>query len=180
LDCYLTVVYGPPLAGKTTLAWELARTLPDKTAVVSVDQLLGGSIAVPDEDELRELEMVHTQLRLLVANYLKNRYHVVVEGPFCFETRGGLLSYEADIDQLVALMRNLARRAVIVKLDADPDMLRERARVSGREGELEAALRLRGAYRPRYGDRFRSFDSGTMAAGEIAAEARAFLTEGVT
>ena len=59
----LIVIYGPPLAGKTTLAWELARSLPGKTAVVSIGQLIEGSIAVPDKNVIAELEMVHTQMR---------------------------------------------------------------------------------------------------------------------
>jgi adenylate kinase family enzyme len=164
----LIVIYGAPLAGKTTVAWELARSLGEKVAVVSADQLLSGSIAVSDADAAAELEMAHTQLRLMVANYLKNRYHVVVEGPFFFER-------EADIDQLVALMRHLAQRSMIVRLDVSEAVLAARAGATGREDELAAALRIRTAAKGRYGDRFRSFDSGSMSAIEIAASVRESL-----
>jgi broad-specificity NMP kinase len=171
----LIVIYGAPLAGKTTVAWELARSLGEKAAVVSADQLLSGSIAVSDADAAAELEMAHTQLRLMVANYLKNRYHVVVEGPFFFERDGVLHNLEADIDQLVALMRHLAQRSMIVRLDVSEAVLAARAGATGREDELAAALRIRTAAKGRYGDRFRSFDSGSMSAIEIAASVRESL-----
>ena len=177
---YLVVIYGPPLAGKSTVAWELARALPGKAAVVSADQLLGGSIAVSDPDAEAELEMAHTQLRLFVANYLKNRYHVVVEGPFCFERDGVLHNFEAEIDQLVALMRNLAQRALIVRLDIDEAVLAGRAREAGREAELPGALRIRAASKGRYGERFRAYDSGAMSAQAIATDVRETLTREMT
>ena len=173
----LVVIYGPPFAGKSTVAWELARSLAGKAAVVSTDHLTSGSIAVPDPDGFAELAMAHTQLRLLVANYLKNRYHVVVEGPFLFEHAGVLHSYEAEIDQLIALMRNLAPRALVVRLDAPDDVLRARAAAAGREAELPGALRLRAAARPRYGHRFLAFDTGAMAVGEVAAQVAERLAE---
>jgi hypothetical protein len=173
---YLVVIYGAPFTGKSTLAWELARSLPGKTAVVSTDQLASGSIAVPDADAEAELEMVHTQLRLLVANYLKNRYNVVVEGPFAFLRQGRLLSFESDIDQMLGLMRNLAPRPLVVRLDASEPVLRERAMAEGRQDDLEAALRIRGAARPRYGERFLSFDTVSMRPDEIARTVRDALT----
>lgn len=173
----LIVIYGPPLAGKSTVAWELARSLDGKTAVVSTDHLLGGSIAVPGPDPLAELEMAHTQLRLFVANYLKNRYNVVAEGPFFFERDGVLHSFEAEIDQLIALMRNLARRSLIVRLDVDDDALSKRAQAATRESEIDAARRIRTAARGRYGERFRSFDSGAMSPQEIAIAVRGALTQ---
>ena len=80
----LAVIYGPPLVGKSAVAHALARSLPGKTAVVSLDHLLYGAIVTPDNDASAELEMVHIQIRLLVANYLKNKYHVVVEGQFIY------------------------------------------------------------------------------------------------
>ena len=173
---YLVVVYGAPLAGKTTVAWELARSLPGKAAVVSTDQLTAGSIAVSDADAEAELEMAHTQLRLLVANYLKNRYLVVVEGPFSFEREGRLISFEHDIDQLVALMRHLAPRALVVRLNASEAVLRERALQTGREAELEPTLRMRTASKQRYGERFLSFDTDSMRPDEIASAVRDSLT----
>ena len=166
---YLVVVYGPPLSGKTTVAWEIASALPGKTAVVSVDQLLGGSIAIPDEDARAELEMVHTQLRLLVANTLKNRYHVVVEGPFYFERGGVWHNFEAEIDQLVALMRQMTEKALVVRLIASDEELARRAGAAGREGELEEARVMATKYKARYGERFRSFDSGKTSKAEIVA-----------
>ena len=173
----LVVIYGAPFSGKSTVAWELARSLDGKTAVVSTDQLLSGSIAVPDADPVAELEMAHTQLRLFVANYLKNHYNVVVEGPFCFEREGSLYNYETAIDQLIALMHNLWRQSLIVRLDIDEDVLTQRAQAAGRQQELKAALRVRIAMKGRYGERFRAFDSGVMSPQEIAAVIRGVLTQ---
>ena len=174
---HLIVIYGPPLAGKTTVAWALARSFEEKAVVVSVDALLGGSIAVPDAEAQAELAMVHTQVRLLVATYLKNGYQVVVEGPFLFERGGVLRSFEAEVDQLVALMRHLTEAALIVRLGASEAVLAERARAAGREEELATALRTAPAYKERYGRRFRAFDTGVTAVDAIVGELRAALAE---
>jgi tRNA uridine 5-carbamoylmethylation protein Kti12 len=150
---HLIVIYGAPLSGKTSLARALAWTMPGKTARVGIDAMYHDSIAVPDEDAVAELEMVHTQARLLVANYLKHGYHTIVEGSFYYERDGELHRYEHDIDQLVALMRNLAQGPLIVRLAASEELLRRRAGETGREDEVDAALRIESAYRPRYGER---------------------------
>ena len=84
----LIVIYGAPLTGKSTLAGALGRSMPGKTAIVSTDYLVSQAIAVPDPDRAAELDMAHLQLRLLVANYLKNGYNVIVEGPFLFDEAG--------------------------------------------------------------------------------------------
>jgi predicted kinase len=168
----LVIIYGAPLAGKSTLAWELGRALEGKTAVVSSDQLLAGSIAVPDADHEAELEMAHVQLRLLVANYLKNGYNVIVEGPFIFECAGALYSYEADIDQLIALMRHLTEEALIVRLTAPEAVLSSRSQQSGLD--VATVLRIARAFKPRYG-RFHEFDTAAQDSSEIAMELRQVL-----
>jgi ribose 1,5-bisphosphokinase PhnN len=165
----LIVIYGPPLAGKTTLAWALARTFPTKTAVVSSDQLRAGAIAVPDPDAIAELALVHVQLRLLVANYLKNGYDVVVEGAYLFEVGGERRSLETEVDQLLALMRHLAPKRVAVRLTAPAAELRQRALATGRDAESEAAVRLSEAYGPRVGPGSLTFDSAAQRPSEIAA-----------
>jgi hypothetical protein len=149
--------------------------MPGKTAVVSAEQLLDGAIAVPDADAAAELEMVHIQLRLLVANYLKNRYNVVVEGPFLYERGGEVHGFEADVDQLIALMRNLASRALIIRLDAEDAVLAQRAAETGREGELATALRLQGMFKARYGARLLSFDTGMTPVTAIVARAQEYF-----
>ena len=146
-----------------------------KAAVVSADQLLEGAIAVPDADALAELEMAHIQLRLLVANYLKNRYHAVVEGPFLFERGGVLHSFEAEVDQLIALMRNLAAKTLVIRLDASGAVLMQRAQATGREAELATALRLRPAFKARYGNRLLAFDSGATTTAEMVARVEEFF-----
>jgi hypothetical protein len=139
LASYLVVIYGTS-ASRNEAAWRLARTLPGKSAVVAVDRLLDGAIARPGEDAAAELDMVHTQLRLLVANYMKNGYNVVVEGAFWHERDGRMHRYEQDIDQLVALMRNMTRKALTAHL---------------RGPEAEGF-----EYRERYGANAASFDAG--------------------
>jgi tRNA uridine 5-carbamoylmethylation protein Kti12 len=164
----LIVIYGAPFSGKSSLAWAVARNLPGKTAVVSVDQLLSGAIATPDSDTDAELEMVHIQLRLLTANYLKNRYNVVVEGPFLFERHGRVVDYQAEIGQLIALMRQLIQAQLIVQLEAPDDVTLQRARDAGRETEADAALRMRDAYdKTRYAGHALRLDSGEQPLGVL-------------
>jgi hypothetical protein len=138
VSSYLTVIYGASEAN-SRLAWHLARTMPGKSAVLSVEGLLSGAIAQSSEDSAAELDMAHTQLRLLVANYMRNGYNVVVEGVFFHNRDGQIHRYEQDIDQLVALMRNMTQRAVTVYL-RDPE---------GEDGF---------EYRTRYGVNALSFD----------------------
>ena len=148
LSSYLVVIYGTAAASRDT-AWQLARTLPGKSAVLSVDGLLAGAIASSDDDVPAELDMAYIQLRLLVANYMRNGYHVVVEGAFFHERDGQTHRHEQDIDQLVALMRNMTRKALMVHL-----------RPSGEGSRFE--------YRQRYGGNALSLhaDGGSAAAAE--------------
>jgi predicted kinase len=171
----LVVIYGAPRSGKSTLAQQIGRSMGSKTAIVSTDHLLGPAIPVADADPVAELDMVHVQLRLLVANYMKSGYNVIVEGPFYFERGGALHSYEADVEQLIALMRHLTSQAVVVRLQADAAVLAERARALGRESALATTLSIDAAYKERYGVRFYSFDSGLRSAQDIAAEVIAAL-----
>lgn len=163
---YLVVIYGAPLSGKSSVAWQLARSMPGKAAVVSVDQLLDGSIAQPSNDAMAELEMAHTQLRLLVANYMKNGYHVVVEGPFYHDRGGELHRFEQDVDQLVSLMRQMTQKALLVRLTAGGDVLSARAHDTGRDAELPA--RIDALYKQRYGSRALTFDTGVTGIHGIA------------
>jgi hypothetical protein len=117
---YLVVIYGASPVNYDA-AWTLARELPGKTAVLSVESLLSRVIARPDQDATAELDMAHTQLRLLVANYMRNGYNVVVEGVFYYQRDGRTYRYEQDIDQVVALMRNMTRRALTLHLETDGD-----------------------------------------------------------
>ena len=166
----LVLIYGPPMSGKTTAAWAIATGFEDKTAVVSVDQLLHGSIAVPDADPAMELEMVHVQLRLLVANYLKNQYNVVVEGPFIFERAGRLHNFEREIGEVAALMRNLVTSHVIVRLKADETTLHSR----GDPEPATVSLRIQDSYIETFSRRL-VLDSGVMSPEEIAAKVRQAL-----
>jgi hypothetical protein len=171
----LVVIYGAPLTGKTTLARSLGAGLPGKTALVSMDHLLDAAILVPDSAFDDELDMVYTQQRLLVANYLKNQYNVVVEGPFHHLRDGRLFDHDADIDQLVALMRHLTSAALVLRLEGSPETLGQRARAAGRETEIDAALRLSGAYKDRYGVRYHRLDTSGLDAAAVLQEARRLL-----
>ncbi|HXH22361.1 MAG TPA: AAA family ATPase [Dehalococcoidia bacterium] len=163
----LIVIYGPPLAGKTTIAHALGRAMSRPTAVVSTDYLLNEAIARPDPDRHAELELVHQQLRLLVANYLKFHYNCIVEGPFMFESDGRLVSYEAAIDQLLALMRMMTLRKMIVRLSAPEEALASRAAATGRLDDLDLARRVQGSYRQREGPEVLEFNTGAHSAAEV-------------
>jgi hypothetical protein len=147
---YLIVIYGEPAAIKAA-AWELARSLPGRSAVLSFDQLLQGAIAQPAEDAIAEFDMVHIQARLLVANYMRNGYNVVVEGPFFYHRDGELHRYEQDIDQLVALMRQMTRKSLTVHLQ-------------GRQGDD------RFNYKQRRGNGAMTLDSAGLEVAEVANE----------
>ncbi len=164
----LIVIYGPPLAGKSTVARELAAGLEGKTAVVSLDHILGEAIVTPDPDAAAELDMAHMQLRLLVANFMKNHYHVVVDGAFLYERDGELHSFENEISHLLALMNPLAERALMVRLRASDETLTQRGHATERENEVEEAIRVSAAYQDRFGLRHISIDSDTRSPAETA------------
>jgi chloramphenicol 3-O-phosphotransferase len=148
---HLVVIYGAPLTGKSSLAREVAGALEGKSAVVGVDAMLEDAIRVHDPDGRAELEMVLTQARLLVANYLKNGYHTVLEGAFYYERDGVLHRHEQEIDQTLALMRNLARSPMVVRLSASAETLQRRADAGDRPRDVAGALRIDAAYKQRGG-----------------------------
>ena len=167
---HLIVIYGAPHTGKTSLAREVARGLGDKSAVVSVDALLDDAIRLHDRDAHAELEMVYTQVRLLVANYLKNRYHVVLEGAFTHDRDGMLQSREQEIDQTLGLMRNLAPSPLTVRLTASAETLRRRALDPERSPGIETVIRIDEAYRTRYGGRALQLSTDERSLAQLAAE----------
>jgi adenylate kinase family enzyme len=165
---HLIVIYGPPVSGKTSLARELADALDGKSSVVSIDAILQEAIRNPDKDVLAELEMVHIQARLLVANFLKNRYHVVLEGAFCFQRDGVLHHREHEIGQIVALMRNLAPAPLVVGLSAPASTLRHRLQAAERSLEVEPALAVSSGIRAREDGRALALNSEVLSTPELA------------
>jgi adenylate kinase family enzyme len=165
----LIVIYGPPLAGKTTIAHELGRSMDGKSAVVSADYLLNEAIARPDADREAELALLEQQVRLLTANYLKFRYNCIVEGPFIYENGGRLVNAESQIDQLLALMRMMTLRRMIVRLTASEEELARRARATGRVADLDLALQVNAAYRARVSPELRVFNTGAHRPGDVVA-----------
>jgi adenylate kinase family enzyme len=163
----LIVIYGPPLAGKSTLARELGRALPAKTAIVSADYLLDEAIAHRDDDAVAEIDLVHQQLRLLVANYLKFGYACILEGPFIYEREGRLLNFESQIDQLLALMRMMTLRRMIIRIGASDEELATRAARIGRGSELALATRIEAGYKERRAPELRVYNTGAHATDEI-------------
>jgi hypothetical protein len=167
---HLIVIYGAPLTGKTSLARELAHALGEKSAVVSVDALLNEAIRLHDRDVSAELDMVYTQTRLLVANYLKNRYHVVLEGAFLHDKDGAIHGREQEIDQTLGLMRNLAWAPLTVRLTAAGETLSQRIGVVERPLDLDVVQRIDAGYRVRYGGQALELRTDERSAGELTAE----------
>jgi adenylate kinase family enzyme len=164
----LIVIYGPPLSGKSTIATELGRSLAGKAAVVSMDHLLNEAIVQPDSNQAAEIDLVHQQLRLLVANYLKFGYHCIVEGTFVYQRGGSLANFESQIDQLLALMRMMTLRKMIVRMKASEEDLARRAKQAGREQDLALSLGIDAAYNDRYSPDFRSYNTSAHSPQEIA------------
>jgi hypothetical protein len=143
--------------------------MSEKAAVVSVDYLLHEAIASPDRDEGAELDLVHQQVRLLVANYLKFGYHCILEGPFVYERGGRIVNAESQIDQLLALMRMMTLRKMMVRLKTSEEDLARRAEQTGREDELAMAMRVEAAYRPRVAAELRTYNTSAHIPQEIVA-----------
>lgn len=163
----LVIVYGAPFTGTATVAEQIARALPDKTALVRYDDLLWRWITVHDADSLAERAMVSMQVKLLVSHYLRNRYHVVVEGSYMEVTDGDLRSYEQEIDQLQALMRAMLVTALTVYLYLPEDVLRRRVEAARAE-DAETVLRLAKAYRVRRGPGDLKFDMSVLTPEQVA------------
>ena len=88
----------------------------------------------------------------------------------------GVIDYQAEIGQLVALMRQLVNGQLIVHLEAPADVMSQRARGAGREGAAAAALRLRSAYdKTRYANHALRLDSSAQPVDALAREVRARL-----
>ena len=83
-----------------------------------------------------------------------------------------LHNFESEMDQLVALMRNLAHPSLLVRLDVTEDALGRRAGESGRSGEIDVARRIRGAYKARGGGQYLNFDTEALSAADITAMIR--------
>jgi hypothetical protein len=127
------VVRGPALAGKTAVTRALAERMPGKVAVVSQDDLCERWITGHDEDLARETELVYRQMRLLATSYIRNRYHVVVDGAFAAYRDGVAARHDADLRELLGLVSTIRDvRPLLVSVVAPLDRLRERARTSDR------------------------------------------------
>lgn len=115
---WLIIVYGSDRPERTAVAEGLAGRLPGKTALVRINDLQGRWIVRHDDDALAELEMVYMQVKLLVSHYLRNRYHVIVDGPYVWMTDGRRQSFEDEIDQLQMLMRAMPVQPLTVHIRA--------------------------------------------------------------
>jgi adenylate kinase family enzyme len=171
----LIAIYGPPLSGKTTIARALGERMHGKCAIVSAGYLLDDAIVKPDDDQLAQIELVHQQTRLMVANYLKFGYHCILTGPFVYERQGRLQNFESQIDQMLALMRQMTLRKAIVRLRVSEEDLARRAEQAGRESELALALRVDAAYKARSGLDYLEFNTSAHGVDDIVSSILAVL-----
>ena len=160
------LVYGPPFSGTGEAAWAIANELQPRSAVLSVDAL-AEAIVTPWDDEEAELEMIHQQLRLLTVQYLRHGYSLVIEGPFLFARDGRLVSYEAHIDQTLALMRSLVSTSVVARINAEPGLVRGRAEAAGAP-EPNAIAQVAAGYRSRSAPGALVFDAASCSPEGIA------------
>ncbi len=127
---YLVVICGPPLAGKSALAQHLGRGMPGKTAVIPHDDLLKRWIVIHDPDAQQEQSWMYVQVRLLVANFLRNGYSVIVEGTYLALHSGLLLSGFDQIGGLFGLMASLLSGSQLVVVEAPIEQLQARLAAS--------------------------------------------------
>jgi len=143
---YLVVICGPPLAGKSALAQHLGRSMPGKTAVIAHDDLLRRLIVIHDADARQEQVWMYTQVRLLVANFLRNGYSVIVEGTYLALHDGLLLSGFDEIGGLFGLMASLLSGSQLVLVEAPIERLQERLAASHERPSPADLARLAEAY----------------------------------
>jgi hypothetical protein len=127
---YLVVICGPPLAGKSTLAQHLGRSMPGKTAVIPHDDLRDRWIVIHDADARQEQAWMYMQVRLLVANFLRNGYSVIVEGAYLALHDGLLITGFEEIGGLFGLMASLLSGSQLVVVEAPLDTLQARLAAS--------------------------------------------------
>jgi predicted kinase len=75
------IIRGPPAVGKTTIANLLAKRLPRKTAVLSIDKIAKLHFKYNIDTHGRTLPYKNTLL--LEDNFLKNGFNVIIEDAFC-------------------------------------------------------------------------------------------------
>jgi predicted kinase len=127
------VVRGPALSGKTTVASALAQRMRGKVAYVSQDDLRSRWIVGHADDVGHETALIYRQLRLLSTSYIREGYHVVVDGDFALYRDGIVATHESDLRELLGLVSTIQNvRPLLVSLTAPLEVLLERASTSER------------------------------------------------
>jgi chloramphenicol 3-O-phosphotransferase len=127
------VIRGPALAGKTSVARALASRLPGKTACISQDDLWEQWIVRHDQDVSAEAALVYRQIKLLAASYIRERYHVVIDGSYAVCRDGVAATHDADLRELLGLVSTIPNvRPLFVAVTARLELLLKRAERSDR------------------------------------------------
>ena len=137
------VVRGPALSGKTEIARRLAERLPQKSAIISQDDLWSRWIVRHDDDLAVEAELVYRQLRLLAAAYNRSGYAVVVDAAFAVYHDGAAATHGSDLRDLLGLISTVPNvHPLLVALTAPLEVLLDRAKEdSGERARVEAIYR---------------------------------------
>jgi hypothetical protein len=150
---WLIIVYGLPRDGTADVARGIAAGLPSKTALVRQADLDGNAIVSHDADRAAELDMVYMQIKLLVSNYLRNGYSVVVDAPYLHEFAGETHSYEDEVEQLRGLMRAMPVTPLTVFLYG--------------QQPVDGSGRPQSAYNPRSGPGTLKFDVSRVSTDQV-------------
>jgi adenylate kinase family enzyme len=135
----LVILIGPPLAGKTTYVQSMAKTYA--MPAISIEDLIKDNAAELDKVRPEGTTMAEMRYDPSISRYFQQRVKTM-------DLSHGLLvdGYPATVLQgqdLAKLIPDLKLLPLVLQLDVPDDVVRERARKSGRESDSPAIIEQR-------------------------------------
>jgi predicted kinase len=129
----LLILTGASHSGKSSVIEALSRTSAEPLALLGVDAVLAGTIRPAADDRWDQIPLAYDLIEAQTPVLLDRGWPVLVESTFTYV--GDDSSGEIHLDRLETLVGIAARREVpwlVCQLDAKPQVLISRARVSNR------------------------------------------------